>query len=249
MKQLLIYTAPVQLNRQVHQNTRLRAATDMRFAAGINSAPLVCTEFAHAARHFPIVFAGPSVEAVVPAALLGLKSGQNLMLDSEGQWAADAYVPAFLRRYPFVLAEANPGNEDFTVCLDSAYAGLVDGGQDGEPLFTADGKNSALLDNAVAFLKDYQQHTLRTRQLTMALIKHELLIPRQISVQTAEGTSQALDGFFVVDENRLTALKGKALQELASSGDLGWIYAHLLSLGNIERLALANQRLDAASAH
>ena len=73
MKQLLIYQRPVQLNRQLHRDHRvLPLDNDYRFASQVNSAPLACSEFAHAARQYPIVFAGASLEAVVPAALLGL---------------------------------------------------------------------------------------------------------------------------------------------------------------------------------
>jgi hypothetical protein len=246
---LLIYQRPVQLNREIHRNHRvLPLQNDFRFATGLNSAPLACTEFAHAARHYPIVFAGASIDAVVPAALIGLRAGQNLMVDADGHWADGMYVPAFLRRYPFVLAEREEGAGDFTVCLDTAHAGIVEGGEEGEPLFAADGGNSALLDNAMRFLQEYQLHLARTRQFVKTVASHGLLVARQINVQTAEGQSHALDGFHVIDEERLAALKGKAVQELLKSGDLGWIYAHLLSLGNIDRLSRANASLPAPTA-
>lgn len=250
MKQLLIYQRPVQLNREIHRNHRvLPLQNDYRFATGLNSAPLACTEFAHAARYYPIVFAGASADAVVPAALLGLRSGENLMIDADGHWAEGSYVPAFLRRYPFVLAEREADAGDFTVCLDADHPGLVEGGEEGEPLFAADGSNSALLDNALVFLQEYQLHLARTRSFVKTLASLDLLIPRQINVQ-AEGGAQvhALDGFHVVDEARLAQLKGKQLQELVKSGELGWIYAHLLSLGNIDRLSQAHARTGAAAA-
>lgn len=249
MKQLLIYQRPVQLNRQLHRHHRvLPLDNDYRFAGQVNSAPLACSEFAHAARQYPIVFAGASLEAVVPAALLGLRAGQNLMVDAQGRWADGVYVPAFLRRYPFVLAEREPGAGDFTVCLDADYAGLREGGSEGEPLFDAQGANTALLDNALSFLQQYQIELARTRELVATLTTHGLLIPRQITVDNGVETAYSLDGFYVVDEQKLNALKGKALQELARSGDLGWIYAHLLSLGNIDRLSRASAALSSTAA-
>ncbi len=249
MKQLLIYERPVQLNRVAHRNHRVVAsAGDYRFAAAVNSTPLACVEFVPAARHYPIVFAGTSIDAVVPAALLGLRAGQNLMLDEEGKWADGTYVPAFLRRYPFVLAEREPQSGDFTVCLDEAYPGLRDGGEEGAPLFDEEGKDGALLTNALQFLQEYQVHLARTRELTATLAAHGLLVSRQINVQGADGEAFSLDGFFVVDEQKLRDLKGKALQELAKSGDLGWIYAHLMSLGNVEQLSRALDRRAAPPA-
>lgn len=240
MKQLLIYERPVQLNRIAHRNHRVVASEgDFRFADAVNSVPLACVEFAQVVRQYPIVFAGNSPDAVVPAALLGLRSGQNLMVDAEGRWADGAYVPAFLRRYPFVLAEREPDGGDFTVCLDAAYDGIREGGDEGAPLFDEEGKDSALLTNALQFLQEYQLHLARTREFSAALAAHGLLVSKQINVQSAQGETSSLDGFFVVDEQKLRDLKGKALQELAKSGDLGWIYAHLLSLGNVEMLSRA----------
>lgn len=238
MKQMLIYERPVQLNRVAHQNFRLQANEgDFSFAAAINSTPLAAAEFAHAAAHYPILFAGASAQSAVPAALLGLRAGQNLMVDEAGQWRADSYIPAFLRRYPFVLAEKEAGSTEFTVCLDAAFPGLREGGEEGQPLFEADGQDTALLTNALTFLQEYQSHLARTRDLVNALNSHDLLVPKQINVQPAGADAFSLDGFFVVDEQKLRELKGRALQELARSGDLGWIYVHLMSLSNVERLS------------
>lgn len=242
MKQLLIYERPMQLNRVAHKDLRIRATQgDFQFASHLNSVPLACSEFARAACHYPVVFAGNSPDAVVPAVLLGLQPKQNLMVDEAGQWQEDAYVPAFLRRYPFVLAEKEGQDQDFTVCLDAAFKGLVEDGADGEPLFDADGQDTPLLANALKFLQEYQVHLARTRAFSSKLAKLDLLQLKQVRVQPVSGEPFTLDGFFVVDEQKLRELKGKALRELASSGDLGWIYAHLLSLVNVERLT---RRLD-----
>ena len=237
MKQLLIYERPTPLNRDIHRHLRVHATPgDFRFAAHVNSVPLAATEFVRASADFPIVFAGEGTP--VPAALLGLRVNENLMTDAEGRWRDGAYVPAFLRRYPFVLAE-KPDSDDFTVCLDAAFSGL---GGDGEPLFDEAGEDSPLLKNAVNFLSEYQQHLRRTRELVARLQELDLLVPKVVRVEPQGAEAFQMQGFSVVDETRLQALKGKPLQELMKSGDLGFIYAHLVSLARIERLTA---RLDA----
>ncbi len=244
MKQLLIYDRPVVLNREHHRDLRIAQAEGrFGFAAELNSLPLVATEFARAACDHPILFAGSDPAHVVPAALLGLRANQNLAVDADGQWRDDAYVPAFLRRYPFVLAQKPDGVEGYNVCLDDAYPGLR--AEAGEALFAEDGSNTALLDGALQFLEEYQAHLTRTHAFTARLHALELLIPRTIQVQPAKGDAFSLDGFFVVDESRLQALKAKAVMELLRSGDLGWIHVHLMSLVNVERLC---RRLDAQPA-
>lgn len=147
-----------------------------------------------------------------------------------------------------MLAERDEKGSDFTVCLDEAYAGIREGGEEGAPLFDDEGKDSPLLSNALQFLQEYQVHLARTRAFSAALASHGLLVPRQVNVQTALGEGFSLDGFFVVDEQKLRELKGKALQDLARSGDLGLIYAHLLSLGNVELLSRALDSRPAAAA-
>lgn len=240
MKQLLIYDRPVVLDRERHRNLKVATTkTGFTFAASVNSLPLATAEFARAACDYPILFAGAEPASVVPAALLGLRADENLMVDVDGNWQPDAYVPAFLRRYPFVLAEKPAPAEGFNVCLDEAWPGL--GAEDGEALFAEDGSNSSLLDGAVKFLQEYQAHLERTRAFTARLAELDLLVPKTIRVERASGKSFALDGFFIVDEQRLQALKGKPLQELLKSGDLGWIHVHLMSLVNVERLS---RRLD-----
>lgn len=246
MKQLLIYDRPVPLNRQAHRHLRLQARPgDMAFAAHLNSVPLAAVEFGRAALSLPIVFAGASADTAVPAVLLGLQERRNLLVGDDGRWQDDAYVPAFLRRYPFVLAEKE-GQDDFTVCLDEAYPGL--GTEHGEPLFDDNAQDTPLLANALSFLGDYQREVRRTREFVMRLREHELLEPKVVRVQPAGAPEFSLQGFFVVDEARLRALKSRVVQTLMRDGDLGLVYAHLLSLSNVERLTRLMDRAAAAPA-
>lgn len=241
MKQLLIYDRPVPLNRDTHRRVRIQATPgDMSFASGINSLPLAAVEFARAAAEYPIVFAGSSADSVVSAALLGLRESENLMVGPDGRWAERSYIPAFLRRYPFVLAEKDGSDDDFTVCLDEGFPGF--GTEEGEPLFTESGEDGSLLKNALQFLGDYQHQAKLTREFVARLQQHGLLHEKVIRVQPVGTPECTLQGFFVVDEVKLRALKPRALQQLVRDGDMGLIYAHLLSLANVERLS---QRMDA----
>ena len=99
MAQMLFYERPVALNRERHRLLRLApAANHYGFAARTNAVPIASTEFAEAARDYPIVFVGEEGGPFNVAALVGLRDQQNLMVDGEGQWATGCYVPAFARR-------------------------------------------------------------------------------------------------------------------------------------------------------
>lgn len=248
MAEVLFYERPVPLNRTAHKDLRLKGLPSVKFAANAHSVPLTGVEFPAVARDLPILFAGTSVEDAGPMALLGLRQNENLLVDANGQWEPNTYVPAFVRRYPFVLAEKPEGAEgdDFTVFLDEAYEGFGD--TEGERLFLEDGSDSEMLTKAVGFLGEFQQHIARTRWFMEQLRKHDLLEPRNIRLEK-DGNAINLNGLFVVNEEKLRQLDEKTAYEFAKEGVFGWIYAHLLSLPNIDRLAMRlSQREQAEGA-
>lgn len=258
MAEVLFYERPVPLNRADHKDLRLKAVPNVKFAMNVHSVPMTGAEFGVAARDLVIIFAGASQAEMGPVALLGLRENENLLIDAEGQWAPHTYIPAFVRRYPFVLAEKpaeqQKDGDDFTVFLDEAYPGF---GTEGERLFKEDGTDGELLTNAVGFLGEFQRNVARTKWFTQQLIKHELLEPRNVQLKKdgkdgEDGKAINLDGLFVVNEKKLMELDEKVVHEFLREGVLGLIYAHLMSLPNIdrlaERLALRENAEEAASA-
>lgn len=239
MATLLFYEKPVPLNRDVHLQTRIGGlAGNYSFTSGTNSIPLAAVEFVDAAREFPVVFTEKEGAAQFPIALTGIRHSENLFVAADGTWNG-TYIPAFVRRYPFVLAEKQDAS-DFNVYIDEAYSGF--GAEHGERLFTEEGEYTPLLKQALEFLSNYQGEIKRTRQFVDKLQELDLLIPRVLQVVRKDEAPIILQGFSVVDEQRLLALTDAQLGELARSGHLGWIYAHLMSLNNVSRLS---DRLDA----
>jgi len=235
---LLFYQKPVQLNSDVHKNARLGGlAGNFGFARETNSIPLAAVEFFDTAREYPIAFTGNESGAMFPIAIMGVRQNENLFVSADGKWEG-RYIPAFVRRYPFVLAE-KPDAEDFNVYLDEAYPGF--GAADGERLFAEDGEQAPLLKQALEFLSAYQGEIKRTRLFVERLQALNLLIPRVLEVVRPNEQPMVLQGFSVVDEARLMALGDAELLDLARSGLLAWIHAHLMSLGNVPALG---QRLS-----
>jgi hypothetical protein len=244
--EVLFYERPVPLNRTEHKDLRLKGVPNVKFAMNAHSVPLTGVEFGVAARDLLIVFTGNDVASAGPVAMLGLRQNENLYVDAEGHWAPNTYIPAFVRRYPFVLAEkpVDQEGDDFTVFLDESYEGF--NANEGERLFKEDGTDSEMLTKAVGFLGEFQQNISRTKWFMEQLVKHDLLEPRNVRLQKdgldgKEGKAINLAGLFVINEDKLRALDEKVTHELLREGAMGWIYAHLLSLTNIDRLA---QRLD-----
>jgi len=231
MTTLLLYKEIKALNRDEHKTLKLAGLNNSEFAASTHLVPLAGLEFFQASRHYPIVFIGEG-EGAMPIALLGLKEGHNGYVGADQQWAENTYIPAFVRRYPFVLAQ--DGAENFTVCFDSAYPGWNE--EEGRELFTAEGQNSEFLEEMIQFLQNFTAEMERTRRFVAKLNELELLAPRTLKLNHTSGESFVLSDFLAVDEEKFLALGDEQIVELHRAGFLGWIYAHLISLGNANQL-------------
>jgi hypothetical protein len=188
----------------------------------------MAAEFANAALEYAIVFGGPG-DMVMPAAVLGLRPDENLYVAKEGGWQAK-YIPAFVRRYPFVFSSADEGRM-FTLCIDEAYPGINQNGR-GERLFGDEGKPTLYLNNVLKFLQQYQLEFQRTQGFCKRLRDLNLLEPMQARMNLGSGERMALQGFSVVDRARLKTLPANVLAELVLSDELESIYTHLVSMRN-----------------
>jgi hypothetical protein len=244
---MIFYDRPVALNRERHRALKLdKQPEDFSFASQTNSVLLAMTESAEAAKDYPIVFVGKAGGPFALAALVGLRENENLFVGADGAWATATYVPAFARRYPFVLAEAEGGDENLTVCIDETYAGLNT--EIGDALFNEDGAESPLLNGAVEFLKLFHAEMKQTRLFAQKLFEYGLLEQKTIAINR-DGKQQVLEGLFVIDRQKLQALDDAQALDLFRSGAMYAIHAHLQSLTHVERLAIRlDQRVQASAA-
>ena len=233
MPSLLFYEKPVALNKVTHKDVKIAPlGGDYSFAAQTNSVIMAGLEFAEAAKEYPVVFAKAANDKVLPVALLGLRNSENLFVDADGKWDG-RYIPAFVRRYPFVLAQL-PESKDLTVCIDQGYAGY--NAEDGKSLFDENGESTPLLQRAIDFLSDYQRQYRRTEAFIQRLVDNDLLMSLSAKVNMTGGQQFALTGFMVIDEKKLLKLEDEAALKLFRAGELAWVYSHLLSLSNLSRL-------------
>ena len=226
--QLLIYETVVPVSSGRHGKCSVEAGNNYAFARSINSAPLTAIEFPEAASEYAIVFA-PSGDDVVPLVILGARQNENLYVSADNQWQAK-YIPAFVRRYPFVFS-ASEDAETFTLCVDEAFPGLNYLGK-GKALFDQDGKPTAYVDNVLKFLQEYRAQFLRTQAFCRKLRELDLLEPMHAQFTLGSGEQMSLRGFSVVDRKKLKALSGDKLAELANTDELELIYLHIHSMRN-----------------
>ena len=228
-----LYREPVQLNAQLHRHKKLLPLNDFSLLAATHAVFLNAAEFALAALAFPIIFLPPSTANpnVSPVVMLGLVPGQNLFVDGS-RWEA-SYLPAYFRRMPYLTAPL-PGTDQVGVYIDAQWPTLSD--DEGEPLFDEQGNRTAALDQAIAFLQAFDDEARRTHQLCARVQALGLFTDMKADVTLPDGQSLSVNGFMVVNEEKLAGLSDSAVLELNRSGALGMLHAHLLSLGHVRNL-------------
>jgi SapC len=233
---VLFYNKPEPLSREVHGALGVkRSDKPYAFVASAHVVPLTVTEFMPASLSFPIIFVG---DARVPVAVMGVNQGDNLYVSEDGQFEPDAYLPAYVRRYPFVFANDGQGDR-MIVCIDRQADAVSD--QPDVPFFE-NGEPTEFTKTAIKFLEDFETERRRTDAFVQLMKDLDLLDVKQASFQprnpdgSAVGEPQLVAEYFAVSEDKLKGLAPEKFAELRDNGALPQIYAHITSLLGWERL-------------
>lgn len=234
----------VPVNKDVHAHLKVAEITSFEFASKLHIAYITMQEFARAAAIFPIVFVeDKEKDEFRPVVLLGLSAGQNLFVDAAGKWLA-SYIPAVIRRYPFALA---PGGTDgqYLVCIDEAST-LVSA-TEGAALFDDKGEPTQVIENVKSYLSELQQMEAVTNGFARFLAEHNMFTPLNLSVRENSEIKNIL-GCYAINEERLNNLSDELFLEIKNKRYLPAAYAHLLSLGQTERLVKLQDEAAAKAA-
>ena len=224
----LFYNGLEPLSSETHAQFKLKPQETAPFLATQHAIPITVEEFPLVQRYMPIVFSVG--DDAIPLALMGLNEGVNVFVDENGKLMEETfYVPAYVRRYPFMLAKLRPDAQELSLCFDPTAEALGNL-EDGEPLF-ADGQTTDLTKNILSFNESFEQAGQRTQQFMTELREMELLMDGEVSIQTDNSAQPFIyRGFQMINEEKLTNLRGDQLRKIAQSGMLPLLYAHLFSL-------------------
>ncbi|MBU4528613.1 MAG: SapC family protein [Hoeflea sp.] len=227
----LFYKSPEALNRERHGGKGLALSGDLGFAANAIVIPLMAAEMPAAMRSYPIVFSGPDY---MPMVITGIRDGENLFINSEGKWAEPHYVPAYVRRYPFILAGGET-DERLTLCIENDPARLVDfdagSGKEVKPFFE-DSDQSEVIKSALSFCEQYQGMFVKTRQIMKVIADSGLLAERTSKITLGDGQNFNITGFHLVDEAKLLAMSDEDFLKLRKADALATVYCHLASMNS-----------------
>lgn len=233
-----MYRSLVPLDRNAHRELRVRREhVSTEELKSMNSVFLNAVEFADSCREFPIVFVRAGASAshkgkLMPLAVLGLQSGENLFL-KDGVWSVE-YAPAYLRRYPFAMATIDDG-QDLAVCIDDQWLGFST--TEGERIFDDKGEATEFGKGIVAFLENYEAEVQRTASVCDLLDELDILEPMRFEASLADGNKIEVEGFLAVNEEKYQKLEDAKVADLHRRGILQLMEFHRLSMGNMRRLA------------
>ena len=230
----VLYNQIEPISSQQHGSAKVRGLEALPALAQLHAVPVTVDEFSSVQRFFPIIFS--IGDDPVPLALMGLNEGVNTFVDDNGKpLNPEVYMPAYLRRYPFVLARLRDDSDELSLCYDPT-SGAIGDFEDGQALF--DGEQPSQTTNAILqFCEQFEQAGQRTQLFMQELKKSGLLMDGEVAIQP-EGADQPFiyRGFQMVDEEKLRELRGDELRKMNQNGMLPLIFAHLFSLGQIREV-------------
>lgn len=237
----MFYDVPVPVSSQAHKTFKVRPELDFTHAAKVNAVPVTGPEFVMAARCYPIIFVG---DELIPTAALGLQPDENLFMTSDSEWDRFTYVPAYVRRYPFILL-GQQGAERLQLGIDEKANSAK---ADARPLFDGD-KETDTLRNSLNMCEQFHQAYLFTREFSAAMKEANLVEERNLEVVQPDGQKINVGTFNAVNEEKFRTVPDEKILDWKKKGFLHCIYFHLQSLNNWDvLLAKANDRANALAA-
>lgn len=225
----LFYNDLMPLNSRDHAKWRTKTLDGATFLKGQHAIPITVDEFVQAQRNFPIVFS--SGDNPLPLALMGLNEGVNTFIDDDGKVNEAIYIPAYIRRYPFMLAKLKPDTDELSLCFDPT-ANAIGEFDEGEPLFSDDGEAAEATKRILEFCEHFEQAGQRTRVFLEELTKNDLLMDGEIAITSQENPDKPFvyRGFRMINQEKLAEIDAKQIEEWQKSGLLMLIHAHIFSL-------------------
>ena len=221
------------LNNDLHRNMTVNLSKNYVHAKEQHLLPVVVHEFASAATEFPIVYVKNSETGQFQAvALFGFQPGENLYVGEE-RWEG-IYVPACLRHYPLRLIDGPSAEDPFTVAIDEENALVGEGGE--HRLFDDEGVETDFLKKSGESMVQYVESNRITQAFINILSENDLLVQKNLSVEI-DNQPVSIGGIYTVDEQKLNELDDEKFMDIRKRGFLAPIYAQMVSLNQIPRLA------------
>jgi hypothetical protein len=239
--QVLFYRRPEPLSLEKHRNLGVKQiAAPFSFLKTAHAVPITVSEFGVVATSFPIIFVG---QEKTPVAVMGIRQNENEYVDASGQPDPDSYIPAFVRRYPFVFAN-DPKTDRLLLCVDTE-AQMVSSQPD-VAFFEGD-KPSKFTEDAIEFCKEFERQRRATVEFIEMIDKAGLFEQKSVAFTPRDpqgnvGQTQKIADYWAISEDGLNALADQKFNDIRNTGALAAVYAHMVSLMNWQRVIQRTMR-------
>jgi hypothetical protein len=228
-----MYNDIVVVNKIEHKDKNVKEVKDFSFSKKLTSITVTIAEFYEACKNYPIFFAKDAEDKWFASVMLGYRKDENIFVNEKGVWEKLHYIPANIRRYPFIFVK-NEENDDLILAIEKEY--LSDNEKDIERKLFKDDNNSELLNQIMSFLEQFYVDSLGTQEFIKQLDELELLEEKVATVKNEKNEVFNINGFYVVNEEKLNHLSKKKKEEICNKNIMPLITAHLLSLSNLQKL-------------
>ena len=225
-----MYKNLVVLDKEQHKDLKINPLESLAFAKDTAFVPVIANEAALIGAAFPVVFTADENPSLVSLVSLG---GESLGINADGKWIT-SYVPSYFRKYPFSLASTQDNPEQKVILIDEDSS--LFSKSKGKQLFKKSGEQSDTLSHAIEFLTNHENQSIITSNVAKAISESGILEDREISVGEGDEKKVLVNGFKVVDREKLNALSDDILADWVRKGIITLIDAHIKSLDNIQTL-------------
>jgi len=220
------------ITKDEHKEFGVANVEGFSHAKNLTSSMITMSEYYQSCKNYPIVFAKNEEEGWFSVALLGLEK-ENKFLNEDGTWKEDCYIPAYVRRYPFIYIK---NEDDLLLGFDADHKVSKEEAGD-RYFFDEEEKTTEFVGNVLTFMNQVQNLSKETQEFIETLNELDLLEASNITGKNAEGKELSITGFWVLKEEKLNELTQKNKTMLCKKSYMQPITAHLISLSNIQRLS------------
>lgn len=231
-------TNNVLLNNVNHKNVRVITDKSEKYGDNVMFATTFPLEFKNVQAHYPIFFhKNNKTGKFYAVALFGFKEKENLFLSEKG-WNA-SYIPLTIERHPFLIGfqqfqEDGIATKQMVIHIDMDNPRVNEA--EGTLLFMPHGGKTKYLEHVASVLEAIHYGYEHSENFIDMLLELDLLESFSLNIQLNDGSNNQMQGFYTINEDKLSALSGNVLAKLHSKDYLQTIYMVIASHSNIRKL-------------
>ena len=200
------------------------------------SCPVFYDEIKQTASCYPIAFIKNENGFFYMTCIFSLLKDNNLFINNKNHWTG-SYIPAYFRIQPFFLAKSENIKDNILCFLSDSPSIKSTSTPNCFPFMDEKGESSNELKNIIKVLLAIDKNKEKTRNALKDLNNLGLIKELKLKIKRDNAKAeQKLEGFYIIDEEKLKSLSADNLYKLNSNGGLEIAYSQLISLTTLDSI-------------